>query len=144
MLSGSRSAWRVVATAHGLSALLSVVAGFVPGDWFLSLHFQTFLYLVIFTMPDTVNLPFWVLGVLDCKRGLGLLLKALFLAVSSLRCRVRTPLAMLRLLVAVPAAALGLGVCAQQLWLTASVPHGTRNLLDQGSNLRPLSWHVDP
>lgn len=67
MLSGSRSAWRVVATAHGLSALLSVVAGFVPGDWFLSLHFQTFLYLVVFTMPDIVNLPLWVLGVLDCK-----------------------------------------------------------------------------
>lgn len=140
MLSGSRSAWRVVATAHGLSALLSVVAGFVPGDWFL-LHFQTFLYLVVFTMPDIVNLPFWVLGVLDCKL---VWVSSSRLAVSSLRCRVRTPLAVLRLLVAVPAAALGLGVCAQQLWLTASVPHGTWNLLDQGSNLRPLSWHVDP
>lgn len=90
MLSGTRSAWRVVATAQGLSALLSVVAGFVPGDWFLSLHFQAFLYLVVFTVPDIVSLPFWVLGVLNSKRGLGLLLKPLFLAVSSLRCRGRT------------------------------------------------------
>lgn len=41
--------------------------GFVPGDWVSLLAFSDFLYLVVFTMPDIVNLHFGVLGVLDCK-----------------------------------------------------------------------------
>ena len=76
-----------------VSFAVCVVSGFASVDWSLSLHFQTFLYLVVFCcMPDIVTSPLWVLGIFVFLSIVWFFffLKCLFLAVLSLCCCVWT------------------------------------------------------
>lgn len=135
--------------AVSVSVAVCVVSGFVSVDWFLSLHFQTFLYLVVFCcMPDIVPLPLWVLGIFVFLSTVWFFLFLKFISgcpESLLLCADflwPCPGFSLQWLLLLPRT--GSGVWAQQLWLTAPVPRGLRNLLHQGSNLHPLPWHVGP